>query len=95
MARLDLAIEHGQPPDVAAAKFQAAILEAQDRFGTWIRRVDWSEDHHSATLSGAGYEVRLWFDDREVHAQGQVPLAWKLLEGPIRSYVKRIIDRTP
>jgi hypothetical protein len=93
MARLDLAIEHGQPPDVAQAKFQAAIREAQERFGTWIHRVDWSEDHCAATLSGTGYEVMLWFDDRDVHAQGRIPLAWKLFEGAMRSYAKTIIDR--
>ena len=95
MARLDLAIEHGQSLEGAAKKFQAAILETQDRFGTWIRRVDWSEDRRSATLSGPGYEVRLWFDDRDVHAHGRIPLAWKLFEGAMRSYVRRIIDRNP
>jgi hypothetical protein len=92
MARLNIAIEHGQPPDLAAAKFQAAILDAQDRFGSWIDQVDWSEDRRSATLSGSGFEVRFWFDDRLVHAQGQIPLAWKLLEGPMRSYLKGVID---
>jgi hypothetical protein len=93
MARLDLTIEHGQPMEGAAEKFQAAIREAQDRFGTWIRRIDWSDDHRTATLSGPGYEVRLWFDDRHVHAQGHIPLAWKLFEGAMRNYVKRAIDR--
>jgi hypothetical protein len=94
MAQLNLAIEHGQPLEDAAVRFQAAILEAQDRFGTWIRRVDWSEDRRAATLSGPGYEVRLWFDARDVHAQGRIPLAWKLFEGAMKSYVRHIIQRT-
>jgi hypothetical protein len=90
---LNLAIEHGQPLEDAAVRFQAAILEAQDRYGTWIRRVDWSDDHRAATLSGPGYEVRLWFDDRDVHAQGRIPLAWKLFEGAMKNYVRHIIQR--
>jgi hypothetical protein len=93
MAQLKLAIAHGQPMEDAAVRFQAAIREAQDRFGTWIRRVDWSDDRHAATLSGPGYEVRLWFDDRDVHAQGRIPLAWKLFEGAMQSYVKCVIER--
>jgi hypothetical protein len=95
MARLDLAIKHQQPPDIAAVKFESAIREAQERFGTWIRRVDWAEDRRSAVLTGPGYEVRLWFDDRDVHAQGQIPLPWKLFEGALRNYMKQVIDRAP
>jgi len=93
MAQLNLAIAHGQPLEDAAVRFQAGILEAQNRFGTWIRQVDWSDDRRAATLSGPGYEVRLWFDERDVHAQGRVPLAWKLFEGAMRSYVRRLIER--
>jgi hypothetical protein len=93
MARLDLAIEHGQPMDVAQSRFRAAIREAQERFGTWIHRVDWSEDARAATISGSGYEVTLWFDERDVHAQGRIPLAWKPFEGVVRSYVKKVIER--
>lgn len=93
MARLDLKVEHGQPSDVAQAKFEAGVTAALERYGSWIGRVDWSDDRHCATASGAGYEVRLWYDDRFVHIQGQVPLAWKLFEGAIRSRILKVIDR--
>ena len=72
-----------------------AIREAEAQFGYWIHRVDWSEDRHSAMLSGPGYEVRLWFDARDVHAQGRIPLAWKLFEGALRDHMTRAIGRTP
>jgi hypothetical protein len=93
MAQLDLSIAHGQPMDRAAEKFEAAILEAEARFGQWIHRVDWSEDRHAALLSGPGYEVRLWFDARDLHAQGRIPLAWKLFEGALRNQVIKSIGR--
>jgi hypothetical protein len=93
MARLDISIAHGQPPEVAQAKFQAAILEIRSRYPGWINRLDWAEDGQSATLTGSGYEVRCWYDERDLHVQGSIPLAWKLIEGAIRSHIKRDIDR--
>jgi hypothetical protein len=94
MAQLDLSIEHGQTLDHAAQKFEAAIHEAESRFGHWIRRVDWSDDRRAAMLSGPGYEVRLWYDARDLHAQGSIPLAWKFLEGVLRNHVKRAIGHS-
>jgi hypothetical protein len=93
MAHLDIAIPHGQPMEVAHVRFEAAILEAHSRFGAWIGRVDWSEDRRSATFTGSNYEVRFWYDERDVHARGRIPLAWKLFEGAMRKHVKKVIDR--
>lgn len=91
MARLDFSLEHRQPPGAAQAKFEAGIEEAMSRFGSWIGRVDWSEDRQSATFSGSGYEVRLWYDERLLHARGHVPLAWKLLEPAVKHHIQRSI----
>ena len=93
MARLDLSIEHGQSPEAARAKFEAGINEAASRYGSWIGRLDWTEDRDAAVVSGSGYEVRLWFDDRFLHAQGQIPLAWKLLEPAVRHQIRKVIER--
>jgi hypothetical protein len=92
MAQLDISIPHGQPLDVAHERFEAAILEAQSRFGAWIGRVDWSEDRRSATVTGSGYQVRFWYDERQVHAQGRIPLAWKLFESAMRSRMQQAIN---
>ena len=54
-------MEHDEPMDVAQAKLEAGIAEAMSRFGSWVGRVDWSDDRHSATIAGSGYEVRLWY----------------------------------
>lgn len=93
MARLDLKLEHGQSMDVAQAKLEAGVAAAMERYGSWIGRLDWSEDRHCATVSGAGYEVRLWYDEQFVHAQGHVPLAWKLFEPAIKAHIRKVIDR--
>ena len=55
MAYLDITIEHGQPPEVARAKFQAAILAELSRHLGGIRRLDWAENSHKSdagTMSG-------------------------------------------
>jgi len=93
MARLNITIEHGQPPEVAQARFRAALLETRDRYPGWIDRLAWAEDGHSATVTGQGFEVRCWFDERDLHVEGWIPLTWKLFESALRSRIKRDIDR--
>ena len=93
MARLDISIEHGQPQELVHSKFLEAIHEAEDQFRNWIQRVDWSDDQSTATFTGSNYQVKFWYDNRKVHAQGMIPIAWKLLEGLARSHMKKIIDR--
>jgi len=91
---MDISIEHNQPMEYAREKFQAAIHEAENRYRNWIGRVDWSDDRRSATVSGSNYEVKFWYDDRDVHAQGSIPWTWKLMEGAMRSQMKKIIDNS-
>ena len=43
------------------------------------------------TLIGPGYEVELSYDDRKVYARGTVPLAMKLLEGPVKAFIKQTL----
>jgi hypothetical protein len=93
MARLNLSMEHGQPMDVVQAKLEAGIDEAVSQFGSRVDRVDWSDDHQSATISGSGFQVRLWYDERFFHAQGRIPLTWKLFEGAVRRHIQKVIDR--
>ena len=93
VARLDITMEHGQPPKIAKAKFKAAIHEAQTRFRDWFERIEWTDDDESATFTGSGVQVRCWFDERYVHVQGSIPLWVKLLEGAIRSQIEHDIHR--
>ena len=93
MAHLSLVFEHGQSPEVAKEKFLAAIREIHSRFRGSIQRLEWAEDGRAATLAGPGYEVRCWYDERDLHIDGSIPLAWKLLEVAIRSQVNRHLHR--
>jgi hypothetical protein len=94
LARLDITMEHHQAPEVAQAKLQAAVHAFQARYSQLIDRLNWADDGRSATIAGSGYEVRCWYDERAVHVQGTIPLAWKLFEGTIRSHIKHDIERS-
>ncbi len=93
MAELNMTIKHGQAPEAARANFVKGITEAHQHHGRWIRDVEWSADRTTAVLSGPGYRVTLTLDDESVHAQGKVPLALKLLEGQIRKFVEKTLEK--
>ena len=92
MARLAISIAHGLPPDAAQAEFRQAISEARTRFPGWIEKLDWTEDNQSVTVAGSGFVLRCWCDERDLHVEGTIPLAWKLFENAIRGRIKRDID---
>jgi hypothetical protein len=87
MARLNIAVDHGQTPKNVRANFERAVLAAQARFSGWVDRLDWSADRTKVTVAGKGFEVDIWYDDQKVYARGTVPLAFKLLEGPFKTFV--------
>lgn len=93
MAKLDIAVEHGQTAEAARANFEKAIKAAQKQYGRWIHRVEWSPDREAADLSGPGFEVRLSFDDRKVYARGTVPVVAKLLEKPMKGFLARVLKK--
>jgi hypothetical protein len=86
-------MEHGRPPESVQASFEAGIQEAISKYGSWIDRLDWSEDRRAARIAGSGYDVSLWYDERYLHARGKIPLAWKLFEPAIRSRIRTMIER--
>lgn len=91
MAQLNIAIDHGQTPEAARNNFKRTVNAAQTKFAKWIHRVDWSADQTRVTLFGPGYEVELSYDDRKVYARGTVPLAFKMLEGPVKAFIKQTL----
>jgi len=87
MARVDLAVEHGHAPEAARAKFEEAISTVQTRFGKWVHQVTWADDRSSVKLVGHGFDVDLTYDDKKVYIRGTVPIAFKLMEQPIKAFI--------
>jgi hypothetical protein len=93
MAELNMSIKHGQNVAAAQANFEKAITDAHVHHGRWIQQFEWSADRKSAILSGPAYRVTLSFDDQNVYARGNVPLALKLLERRVRRFVEQTLER--
>ncbi len=93
MARLDLAIAHGQDAVTAGQNFEHVITAAGETYGRYIERVAWAEDRRSVALGGRGFEVVVSYDEKNVYAQGDVPFAVKLFESPIRLFVGRALAK--
>jgi hypothetical protein len=91
MAKLNMAIDHGQTPAAARANFERAINTAQERFSKWIHRAEWSADRDSVKMVGPGFDVLLSYDNEKVYARGTVPLAFKLMEVPIRAFITQTL----
>ena len=53
MARLDIAVDHGQTPAEARVNFERAVLAAQDRYAAWIHRLEWSTDRTAVMVAGS------------------------------------------
>jgi hypothetical protein len=91
MAKLDMAVEHGQTPEAARENFEKAVAAAGSQYARWIRRLEWSPDRTAVDVGGTGFDVRLSYDDRKVYARGTIPMAVKLLEGPIKAFIARAL----
>jgi hypothetical protein len=93
MAKLNIAIPHGQTPAKAQANFERAIGAAVERFGKRIHRADWSPNRDSVKMAGPGFDVELSYDDQKVYARGTVPLAFRLMEVPIKAFIKQALTQ--
>jgi len=91
MAKLNMALDHGQTPAKAQVNFERAIGAAQHRFGKWIHRANWSAERDSVQMVGPGFDVVLSYDDQKVYARGTVPFAFKLMEVPIKAFITQTL----
>jgi hypothetical protein len=88
MPRLNLAVPHGQPWELARANFEKGISDASTQHAIWIQRVEWSSDRTAATLYGPGYEVLVSLDAEKVYATGTIPIFPWLLEQPLKRFLE-------
>jgi hypothetical protein len=88
---MHLAVDHAQTLAAVQVKFERAVAAAIAQFKAWIERADWAEDRGSVRVVGPRIDVRLSYDEHKVYARGSVPIAFKLIEAPIRSYIEHAL----
>ncbi len=94
MPLITLSVQHGHTLDEARSRLQTAVTELTSRFGTLVRRVQWSPDRSQVRLEGSGVWIELRVDTQAVHVAADLPMLGRLLGGSVATRLQEIIRRT-
>ena len=94
MPLLELTLKHGQTLDEARRRLETALNEVNARFGSMIRRTEWTGDRCRVKVDGVGFWLEMAVDDQLLHATGDIPILGRLLGGQFVSGLKQIVERT-
>ncbi len=92
MPVIELTVQHGRTLDEARRRLETAVDEISDRFRTVVQRVEWASDRNRVMLNGVGFWVEMQVDARVVHARADLSILRGLLDAPLVSGLKQIIQ---
>jgi|SRR5581483_6535212 len=92
MPLVTLSVQHGHTFDEARRRLETAVTELTSRFGTLVRRVEWSSDRSQVRLEGIGVWIELRLDERAVHMSADIPVLGRFLGGPVTARVREILQ---
>jgi hypothetical protein len=93
MSLMTLSVRHGQTYDEARRRLETAVHELTSRFGTLVRRVEWSPERSQVRLEGIGFWIEMRVDVQAVHVSADLPVLDRLLGGSITTRLKEILQR--
>ena len=88
MPLMNLSVQHGHTFDEARRRLETAVHEITSRFGTLVRRVEWSTDRSQVRLEGIGFWIEMWVDAQAVHVSADLPMLGRLLGGSVTTHLK-------
>ena len=94
MPLMTLSVQHGHTFDEARKRLETAVHDITSRFGTLVRRVEWSTDRSQVRLEGIGCWIEMQVDAQAVHVSADIPVLGRLLGGSVTTGLKEIIQRT-
>jgi hypothetical protein len=94
MPLMTLSVQHGYTVDEARSRLETAVAELTSRFGTLVRRVEWSPDRNQVRLEGSGIWIELRLDEQAVHVSADIPVLGRLLGGSVTTRLKEILQHT-
>ena len=92
MSLINLSVKHGRTIDDARQKLEQSVDDVNTRFGSFVQRVDWTDDRNQVTISGTGFKIEMRVDSEAIHVIGDIPLVGKLLASPIVTGLKTAIE---
>jgi len=94
MPLMTFSIQHGQTFDDGRQRLATAADTVTRRFGTLVRRVEWSTDRSQARLEGSGFWIAMQVDAQVVHVSADIPVLGRLLGSSVTTHLKAIVRRT-
>ena len=94
MPLITLSVQHEHTFDEACTRLETAVHEFTSRFGTLVRRVEWSTDRSQVRLEGIGYWIEMHVDAHAVHVSADIPLLGRLLGGSVITGLQEMLQRT-
>jgi hypothetical protein len=94
MPLMTLSVQHGYTFDEARRRLEIAVAECTSRFGTLVRRVEWSPDRSQVRLEGSGAWIELRLDEQAVHMSADIPVLGRFLGGSVTTRLKEILQHT-
>jgi Putative polyhydroxyalkanoic acid system protein (PHA_gran_rgn) len=94
MPLIDLTLQHGQSLEEARRRLELAVTEVSSRFGSMVRRAEWTADRSRVKLDGVGFWLEVSVDAQVLHATGDIPMLGRLLGSQFTSGLRQIVERT-
>jgi Putative polyhydroxyalkanoic acid system protein (PHA_gran_rgn) len=94
MPLMTLSVQHGHTVDEARRRLESAVHEITSRFGTLVKRVEWTTDRNQVRLEGVGFWIELRVDVQAVHVSADIPVLGRLLGGSVTTRLQEILQRT-
>jgi len=91
---MTLSLQHGRTFDEAHRRLETAVSELTSRFGTLVRKVEWSSDRRQVRLEGSGIWIELRLDEQTVYVTADIPVLGRFLGGSVTTRLKEILQRT-
>lgn len=93
MPLITLSMRHEHTFDEARRRLETAVHELTSRFGTLVRRVEWSTDRRQVRLEGIGFWIEMQVDAQAVHVSADLPGLGRLLGGSVTTRLKELVQR--
>ena len=94
MPLIDLTLRHGQTLEEARRRLEMTVNEVNARFGSMIRRTEWTGDRSRVKVDGVGFWLEMAVDAQLLHATADIPILGRLLGSQFGSGLEQIVERT-
>ncbi len=94
MSLITLSVHHRLPVDEARQRMETAVRELTERFGAFVRQVEWSTDRSQVQVEGSGLWIEMRVDQQAVHLSADFLFLGRLFGGSLTTQLQAVLERT-